>query len=528
MSPVKSTTANAPSSERFPDLYELLSLQPLESDQAAIEGALRRLAAVVKSLQLADSRDPSAARSAKIFELGKRHLLSVERKQAYDRKWQQVFLGSELLQLLPAGDPDEPFRLADFAESSLVDAQFGNAQVDNAHGDYNADFQKLKALIGTVQPSLPTANENALVKAQVDNAAQPVASAPSLSVDASPAPFLSKPPLATAPQKFSAGRQQRKRRERGMLWGTIGGLAGLGGLLGLYFWMVKPDDTGIANSLQAVAPKQAVTAGSSSISDGEQVEPAVVRRSGLPSVQGITAEQNLTENIDALVPVAPEPQKSLNEAGESEPMMPVTPMDEPAAMEMVDPEAPLSEEEQSAWMVAMTDARRLIGEQHYAEANEKLADSERLAKSSVHKAQLQRLTKVNQLAEELLQGMRSAIKDLGAGEVITIGSSTAVSIVDSDEDSLTIRMRGENRTFALPDLPIGLAFALSDFSLAADAPNTQARKAAFALVHPGAAGNDLVSQRAQQMLAAAAAAGVVEEDLLLVFSDDYQGGVKSD
>jgi hypothetical protein len=131
------------------------------------------------------------------------------------------------------------------------------------------------------------------------------------------------------------------------------------------------------------------------------------------------------------------------------------------------------------------------------------------------------LKSVGRLAQELQQALQRALDQLGAGEVITIGTSTPVSFVDWRDGELTMRIRGQNRKFRLTDVPIGLAYALADLSLDAAAPTTQARKAAFALVHPGAAGNDLATQRAREMMLTAVAAGVVDEGLEQVFDDDY-------
>ncbi len=560
------------SPQRFPDLYALLSLQPLESDRAAIEAALRRLAAQIKSNQLADDQDKASARNVKLFEFGKLHLLSAERKQRYDQQWRKVFRAkaarssdeqvpcakpvrtigsadpqakddadSELLKWLPSGNPDEPFRLADYLQNS------GGQTRPND----DADFEKLQTLLRSAvdpqptkeaQPAHALGTENAaavetlgagaarerdgIVEREGEEAGE---RKPRRSVGL----HWSKQPVSASVPAISLARQRSRQREKWAMWGAIAGLALLGSILGLFFWLNAMERNNTKVRTAAVASNDHAGSASAIPLDSP---PAVAtpRRSGLPSVAGLNPDQDLTQGIDALVPVAPA------ETATDVPSMPdlnavstSPPSDTLPSTEMADPTMPpltsmppensvspeLSDSDRAAWAVAMTEVKRLIGEQQYAPANQQLTAAEAVAKSIEQRAQLQRLKSISQLSEELQQALRAAIEGMRAGEVVTIGSSTPVGFVEWDQERLTVRIRGENRKFALKDLPIGLVFALSDISLAAEAPSTKARKAAFAMVHPGAAGNDLAAQRAREMMSAAAAAGVVDEDLLNAFDD---------
>lgn len=93
-SSAKSSLEKSNSGQPFPDLYRLLSLRSLETDRSQIEAALRRLAAQIKSSQLADDGDNATTRKAKLLELGKLHLLSTERKKQYDQQWQRFYGGA--------------------------------------------------------------------------------------------------------------------------------------------------------------------------------------------------------------------------------------------------------------------------------------------------------------------------------------------------------------------------------------------------------------------------------------------------
>lgn len=553
------TAPKKSSSQRFPDLYALLGLEPLESDVTVIAAAMQRLQAQLQSQRSKTSDQSAAVRSAKILELGKQQLLHPERKQRYDRQWRQIHSQPmpdktsvqvaampTLVGLLPEGDPSEPFRLHEYTRLAAQKSQ----------RDYAADFKKLRSLLsptdeivqehGSVQQlavdqrvvldvmatqaGTPTRDDrNAAAKAWTSTQDEKAAAKDWMPVQASPA------------------RLRRKQRERRILWLAIAGLAGLAAVLAVgYRWSQTGQPTG---GQAAATTAKLQTPAASPTSDLVRAD-STPRRSGLPGVQGIDPNQDLTSNIDDLVPVSP-PKASLPENSveqgrptvtaaselmateQQQTRLPETRLPETRAPETVEPnitasavlnskQPQLNDAERASWNMAMKQAKQLIGQQQYAAARQQLDANEQLAKTNLQKSQLQRLSQICSLAEEFQQALREAIAGLTAGEVITIGSSTPVGLVDSTEDSITIRMRGENRKFLLTELPIGLAFALSDLAVDMAEAGTLARKAAFAWTHAGAAGSDVASQRAREMLAAAAAAGAVEADLLQIFSDDYQ------
>lgn len=605
----KSIAEESNSGHAFPDLYRLLSLKSLETDRTAIETALRRLAAQIKASQLADERDTTTARNAKLLELGKIHLLSTERKKKYDQRWQRVYGGaaaklsaaqtaskeadvnkagasienltnatanSELARLLPQGNPDEPFRLADYLQSNCAQTL----------ANYDADFEKLQSLLGSLNDQPTVAEKVVSAKAEVNLDAARVRPE-----------AVERTGLSTAKRKaeiglsegrvegvdevkkevkkevkeesgeesgevllstrsvephlrgsYSKTRRRRKQLEQWILWGTIAGLAGVGGLLVWVFLANPSSNDSSSKDVATVVPNRVGNSERGTTRGNASTISSTPRRSGLPSVAGVSAEQDLTQNIDALVPVTPseptsaappmstEPSTTsptmtqpsppiVTRPDESNPTMPPGDDKEPPKPVAIPPaqsKAPppeLTDADRTAWLTAMTAAKQLIGQQQYSQANESLSGNEQLAKTTDQQSQLKRLKTISRLAEELQHELRNAIEGLGAGEVVLIGTSTPVAFVDWDQTQLTVRIRGENRKFTLPELPIGLAFALSDMALDPQQPSTQARKAAFAFVHPGAAGNDLAAQRAKEMMSAAVAAGVVDQDLINAFNE---------
>src|SRR5688572_8824919 len=83
------SASNRSSPQRFPDLYALLNLNPLESDAAVVAAALRRLEDQLPPQHSPAQNELSAVRMAKLIELGKQHLLNPERKARYDQQWRQ-------------------------------------------------------------------------------------------------------------------------------------------------------------------------------------------------------------------------------------------------------------------------------------------------------------------------------------------------------------------------------------------------------------------------------------------------------
>ena len=161
------------------DLYRLLELSPLESDSGNIQAALKKVLKVAKGSQ----DEQVAKRAARLFELGKHHLLNSTHKEAYDTRWKSEYGGkaperqtpvlaarvgdeettspgveeykdwdwSELNAILPAGDFAAEFDLAAYLEhAATLPPQ-----------DLQDDYDKLQSLLGgapaqTAQPIPPS------------------------------------------------------------------------------------------------------------------------------------------------------------------------------------------------------------------------------------------------------------------------------------------------------------------------------------------------------------------------------------
>lgn len=566
------TEPRSPSKQaKLPNLYALLGLQPLEGDRSRIEQALRQLQAQAQATQ---KRNPQqAARMQRIVELAKQNLLNAQRKPAYDQQWQKVFAyasasvaqrkqsaeieaaESKFLALLPPGDPEKPFDLS-VAKITTAGSQ--------PAADHAKDLAKLQSLLGAAVSSTTFTS-----MAQDTDASEPLVQAEVLSPVtervASPAEMASADFQAAAGVKrtkvrpsvvprgkppASLAMQLRKKRERSMLLAAAGLLASVAIVLGLIFFLVTPEKEQSRPRLSVAPPENAAAAAANPQGPTAAAAPT---RSGLPSVAGLAGNEDgspmaIGGNPDAQmagspnaadqlpsdaadlgsadpdgVPAGPMPAQQANLPQEME-----TPAGVPDAQAVTpEPEsqstivAELTEGEQAAWQAKRGKIKFLIGNQEYATAAEQIQAARADVRTPAQSQQLEQLSKLRELAQEFHAAMTEAIQGLSPAEVFTVGTSTQASFVEGNSQSLSVRIRGQNQTFPLTELPIGLAFAVADLKLDSVHPSDMARRAAFAVLHPGAIRNELAQSKARQMMADAVAAGAVSQDMLLIFSDDF-------
>lgn len=553
--------SNPSTPERFPDLYSLLGLKPLERDTVVIEQALRRLAIHIQAGANATdaAQRQRLQRARKQFELGKQQLLDPQRKQRYDQQWQALYgqavsqsnakqasepripsaakkqsaagaltLPStmqnsswdlrELQACLPSGDPHAPFRAAEYAASVASEL----------NSRYQEDFAKLRSLL--TPNSVATLGSDVGVDEQGNSSSVP-ASSPSISVRGKKTPATPRAVSGPWPDTSTAVRL-RKKRERGLLWGAISALSALGVVLGIAYWLMQPASDSNLTAKPMGAPAAIPDPANSWLPTADPAaDRSPPRRSGLPSVPGLDSS--------AVVPGMPAPREM--NSPETMPAVPnrvpttdmdakmaagIAPANIKSAPQMVIESVPesvmLNAVEREQWSSAMLAARKAIGQQQYAEATQQLVDARSLVKTSQQTEQLVRLATVEQLAQEFSEALHRAIDGMGGAETFIVGKSTPVSFVEASPDRLTLRLEGQNQSWTMTDLPIGIAYSLVDMSMDREHPRSLAAKAAFTLVHPAALGKDMATERALQWMSAAIEAGAVSKDMAQVFTDDYQ------
>lgn len=154
----------------------------------------------------------------------------------------------------------------------------------------------------------------------------------------------------------------------------------------------------------------------------------------------------------------------------------------------------------------------------YEAAEAELNKVEPLPKRPEDHAKYERLTLLAGYAKNFQAALKKAVAGLHPGDEIQVGSSTVVGFVSAAKDSITLRVTGTNRTYALENLPAGLAVAIAERWLNKDDPATLAMKGAYV-----ASLKDLDEERkakAREWLEEASKKGIAGE-LHKVLDDTY-------
>lgn len=562
-------------SERFPDLYALLGLEPLEPDRARIQQSLNRLASQIQTHSQSAAKDapsqPQIERARKLFELGKQQLLDPVRKVHYDQQWQTIYGAvsatprtekrtiekprvqspekqhaaaadqaavvkpsastatggqtsaetwelRELQALLPEGDPSAPFRPAEYLANRAPEVA----------ARYAADFDKLLSLL--VPPGVTVSGVAVADRAGVTDVAAvlPARAKPadgSLPVDQSAvhSTVLPQPPATPLAQRL------RKKQGAPLLWRAIGVLAAVGIVLGIAYWRLQPasdqtdkDSALVARTAQNLLPTQPSVGELPSAVPQNAAKEAAPRRSGLPSVPGIEAimpsgDASQTGGLTAASAALPPATSAMQEAAIEETAMASMPAVGAAEAQA----SPLSDDERQQWTDGMLAVRTAIGQQQFTQATAQLDSLRRLAKTPIQTQQLSRLVTLELLAQRFRQALDKALASMGAAETFSFGNSNLASFVEADGERVIFRIEGRNRTFTMPELPVEIAFAIVDMAMDREHPKSLAAKAAFILVHPAAQGDDRAVKRAQQMMSTAVASGAVPPDMQQAWQEDF-------
>ncbi len=561
---------SSPPQEQLPDLYRLLSLTPLETDSSKIQQALLEMQRKVDAAQKTDMK--LAQRAAKVITLGKKNLLDTDRKQAYDRAWTRAFGGTtvtsapaietkaatlewdldELERCLPSEDPRGVFDLGRFLRYSATLPESNLA----------ADYEKLKQLLGGAATAVAAPPEPPRSASLVPDYAPPVVSPEQTEPFA---PLVASHSLSVPMHRIPPGgfaRQIRRKRNRAM-WLSVGGVFGAVALVSgaAVFWALnntktpskpteqlaqvsKPDKTKANAPKDFEAPPIPQTnqgsglpkvAGLDGAAPGDMSGPTATSQTSLPEADFdpfATPSMPATSLPSVPMPAAPAPADSTpntpvpapapsTPTPESTPTPPepnMTPAPEPMPTPEAAADPELTEADKAKWNKAMKELLKTLGNQDFMSAKKLMTDIEALAQTQLQKDQFKRIAKVAVLAEEYHGFLLDAISGLGPAETFSIGSSE-VAFVEGNEKVISLKIRGRLQTFKLTELQVGVANGLVDLKMDTAHPNSLARKAAFALVHPKT--NDAVLKKAREQMAEAAGSGAVEADMVGIFDEDY-------
>jgi hypothetical protein len=131
---------------------------------------------------------------------------------------------------------------------------------------------------------------------------------------------------------------------------------------------------------------------------------------------------------------------------------------------------------------ALTSAREAMAEHRFAEANDQIKIAEKHAKTDELTAMVDRLWQINDMARQFRDSVAAAIQELQIGDDFKVGTSTQVVVVETEADSITVRLPGARpRAYRIAQLPIGLSMALVDMKLDPADPTNRVIKGAYVL-----------------------------------------------
>jgi hypothetical protein len=168
--------------------------------------------------------------------------------------------------------------------------------------------------------------------------------------------------------------------------------------------------------------------------------------------------------------------------------------------------------------LAFQKARQAIEEHNFDRAAAFLEVAGEMPRLPEHQAMLDRLKLLSDCVDQYRAAIQESLGKLTAGSSFEVGE-TRVGVVETGPEKIIFRVNGQNRSYALTDLPVGLAAALAAQTLAADDPNTLTLKGAFVLASPKA--TDEEKKKAQEFLEEAAKSVDAAQDLLLLLKDQY-------
>jgi len=164
---------------------------------------------------------------------------------------------------------------------------------------------------------------------------------------------------------------------------------------------------------------------------------------------------------------------------ELEPGMPDANPEPPKPTEASTVTTSVKPEEVAALAKALKAAHDAIQNRRYDEAEAELNKAAALPKLSADHAKCERLRLLVGYAKNFQSALDQAVAGLHPGDEIEVGSSTVVGFVSATKDSITLRVTGTNRTYALDSLPAGLAVAIADRWMKKDDPASLAMKGAY-------------------------------------------------
>ncbi len=190
----------------------------------------------------------------------------------------------------------------------------------------------------------------------------------------------------------------------------------------------------------------------------------------------------------------------------------------PAKPDEPSPE-PLTQEAKQLFVSVCEESIQLLGDYSYDEAREKLDQLLELPLPAEEMGQASRLRRLADYAQRGFEALQKAIRDMGPGEVFTVGTSTQVAFVDAANQSITVKLGPRPKTYEYSELPPGILYSLFDLALDRENQTALAQRSAFILFQPNRNARSL--EKSQELMTQAIVSSNIPEDLVEVFTDPW-------
>ncbi len=534
------------------DYYQVIGLPLFCTEQEKIVQALAKASeSLAKSMPDATSETSSLV-VGKLIKQAQSVLLDPHKKVAYDKQLKKLLESKQSPtpapapepnadRLLPPGDPMLPYAMALNSDSNSA-----MATLEPASATIPAVQARRDELNELFPALLSMAQSNATLSRSRSNAIAPKSTGPAWA-DYPSSPTSSLPTgsgqvsqVAQVPGVNLAEQLRRRRKNRNRL--MVGGMLFLScSLLGFASFQFfrnrqlvaqqdKPNSKDKRSLTQVDNPD-----GEKTDSQEGLVKPMIESLGGgktgggskrvggskntgfpeLPSVNrpGATGEPKPEQSEPATPnPESPEPLMS-------EPQMAEPQMAEPK------PTTPEMTKETPEWSQGIIKAKAALEKGDLGTFKSMITPAVENAKTTAGKEKALRLDQLGQLYGIFIESFDEAKRKTKGASSLKVGS-TEVSIVESTPEKIIIRTAGKNNTYAWDELPFGIAVAISDLGLDANAPVDIAARAAYFSLHPSyresVKSNEIASKRVASWFEKSQGKESVRADLKQALSDTYE------
>ena len=168
---------------------------------------------------------------------------------------------------------------------------------------------------------------------------------------------------------------------------------------------------------------------------------------------------------------------------------------------------------------AFTMVRTALSERNFMVAQEQMKVARMLARTPEFEAMYRRLSLLVQYTRVFDQLLKQSLSEMQAGNVIEIGTSTVVAVVEVTDEQITVKVAGVLKKFLLAEMSKGLVMGIAKTKFDMQKPGSVMAVGTYLATCKGSTDED--RQRARELWRQAATMGAKIGDLEKVLDDSY-------